>query len=96
MVVTRLFAAAVIEHIGGLRHTGTVHADQSGGNIFRRHGFQQPGTQRPVFVLDLDRGRIEVSLHRCVYDIEAVARGLARHQLPALYIEMFRTGTKLN
>ena len=47
-------------------------------------------------VLDLDRGRIEVSLHRCVYDIEAVARGLARHQLPALYIEMFRTGTKLN
>ena len=50
----------------------------------------------PCLVLDLDRGRIEVSLHRCVYDIEAVARGLARHQLPALYIEMFRTGTKLN
>ena len=47
-------------------------------------------------LLDLDQHRIEVSLHRCVYDVEAVVRALAQHQLPAVYAEMFRTGTKLN
>ena len=47
-------------------------------------------------LLDLDRNRIEVSLHRCVYDVEAVVKALAQHQLPAVYAEMFRTGTKLN
>jgi putative phosphoesterase len=47
-------------------------------------------------LLELDRGRIEVSLHRCAYDVEAVVRALAQHRLPAVYAEMFRTGTKRN
>ncbi|WP_310598897.1 YfcE family phosphodiesterase [Desulfobulbus sp.] len=45
-------------------------------------------------ILQLDNGRIAASLHRCAYDVEAVVRALAEQQLPAIYGEMFRTGTK--
>lgn len=47
-------------------------------------------------LLEIDQRRVSVSLHRCVYDVEAVVSTLARHHLPAVYAEMFRTGTKLN
>ncbi|MCL1981090.1 MAG: YfcE family phosphodiesterase [Proteobacteria bacterium] len=45
-------------------------------------------------ILHLDNGQITASLHRCVYDVEAVVRALAEQQLPAIYGEMFWTGTK--
>jgi putative phosphoesterase len=47
-------------------------------------------------VLALNSGGIEVSHHRCAYDVEAVVAGLADHQLPSVYAEMFRTGSKRN
>jgi len=45
-------------------------------------------------ILQLDNGRVTVQLHRCPYDVEAVVRALDQSQLPAIYAEMFRTGTK--
>jgi len=45
-------------------------------------------------ILRLDNGRIEVDLHRCPYDVEAVVRAICDHQLPPIYGEMFRTGSK--
>ena len=45
-------------------------------------------------VLQLDNGRISIRLHRCAYDVEAVVRALDACRLPAMYGEMFRTGTK--
>lgn len=47
-------------------------------------------------VLHLNNNCIEVSHHRCSYDIEAVVTGLANLNLPAVYAEMFRTGSKNN
>jgi putative phosphoesterase len=47
-------------------------------------------------VLELAHGTITVTLHRCPYDVEAVAMELQRHHLPPVYAEMFRTGTKRN
>jgi putative phosphoesterase len=47
-------------------------------------------------VLELTKGKIAVSHHRCAYDVEVVVRALGDHQLPAVYGEMLRTGKKLN
>jgi putative phosphoesterase len=47
-------------------------------------------------ILTITNGRIEVSHHRCPYDVEAVVAALDRHQLPPIYGEMFRTGSKRN
>jgi putative phosphoesterase len=47
-------------------------------------------------ILELDKGKISVSHHRCAYDVEAVVRALGEHQLPEVYGEMFRTGSKRN
>jgi putative phosphoesterase len=45
-------------------------------------------------VLELRQGKITVSHHRCAYDVEAVVKALHEHQLPAIYGEMFRSGSK--
>lgn len=45
-------------------------------------------------ILELRRGTVTVSHHRCAYDVEAVVSALASHQLPDIYAEMFRTGSK--
>ena len=45
-------------------------------------------------ILELCRGVITVSHHRCPYDVETVVSALAANQLPAVYAEMFRTGRK--
>ncbi len=47
-------------------------------------------------LLQLEKGEITVTHHRCAYDIEAVISELKRLQLPAIYLEMFRNGTKKN
>lgn len=47
-------------------------------------------------ILTLSRGAISVSHHRCPYDVEAVVKALGDHQLPPIYGEMFRTGSKRN
>ncbi len=47
-------------------------------------------------LLQLDHGRISVTHRRCPYDVEAVVSALERHNLPAIYGEMFRTGSKRN
>jgi putative phosphoesterase len=47
-------------------------------------------------ILELDKGKISVSHHRCAYDVEAVVKALGGHQLPEIYGEMFRTGSKRN
>ena len=47
-------------------------------------------------LLELDDHSLTVTHHRCAYDIEAVVRALERQQLPAVYGEMFRTGSKRN
>lgn len=47
-------------------------------------------------ILELTHGAVTVSLHRCPYDVEAVVRALAQHQLPAIYADMFRIGSKRN
>lgn len=41
-------------------------------------------------------GGIRVELHRQEYDIEQVVTELIRQELPAIYIDMFRQGRKLN
>ena len=47
-------------------------------------------------LLELVKGKISVSHHRCAYDVDAVTEAIRRYQLPAIYAEMFRTGTKSN
>ena len=47
-------------------------------------------------ILSINNGKIEVSHHRCAYDVEAVVRVLAERQLPPVYGEMFRVGRKTN
>ena len=47
-------------------------------------------------ILSINNGKIEVSHHRCAYDVEAVVRVLAERQLPPVYGEMFRAGRKTN
>jgi diadenosine tetraphosphatase ApaH/serine/threonine PP2A family protein phosphatase len=47
-------------------------------------------------ILELEKGTITVTHHRCPYDVEAVVRALEEQQLPAIYGEMFRTATKHN
>jgi putative phosphoesterase len=47
-------------------------------------------------ILELHKGRIAISHHRCPYDVEAVVRALGEHQLPLIYGEMFRTASKGN
>lgn len=47
-------------------------------------------------ILTLDNNRIDVSHYRCPYDVEAVVAALGKHQLPSVYGEMFRTGSKRN
>jgi putative phosphoesterase len=47
-------------------------------------------------ILELEQGAVTVSHHRCAYDVEAVVKALDHHQLPAIYKEMFRTGSKRN
>lgn len=47
-------------------------------------------------VLELAPGVVNVTFHRCPYDVEAVVGALQRHHLPSVYGEMFRTATKKN
>lgn len=47
-------------------------------------------------ILELKQGALSVSHHRCSYNVETVVKALHNHHLPAIYGEMFRTGTKLN
>lgn len=47
-------------------------------------------------LLELVKGKISVSHHRCAYDVDAVASAIKQQQLPPIYAEMFRTGTKSN
>lgn len=47
-------------------------------------------------VLELQGRKVKVSLCRCPYDIDRVARGLRDNLLPPIYEEMFRRGRKLN
>ena len=47
-------------------------------------------------LLELTKGNITVSHHRCAYDVDAVIAGLKRQQLPPIYAEMFRAGMKNN
>jgi putative phosphoesterase len=47
-------------------------------------------------ILEIEKGTITVSHHRCSYDVAAVIKALEQHQLPAIYGEMFRTATKIN
>jgi len=47
-------------------------------------------------ILELSQGAVNVTHHRCPYDVEAVIKALQQHQLPAIYGEMFRTGCKAN
>lgn len=47
-------------------------------------------------ILELTKGKISVSHHRCPYDVETVVRSLSEHQLPPIYGEMLRTASKRN
>ena len=47
-------------------------------------------------LLDLTENSLRVTHSRVAYDVEAVVQELARHNLPAIYGEMFRLGRKLN
>lgn len=47
-------------------------------------------------LLSISKNRIDVQHHRAAYAVEAVVTALQRHRLPAVYAEMFRTGTKQN
>ncbi len=67
--------------------------------------FMNPGSVGRMFddnpeasfaVLTIKKGKIAVSHYRCPYDVEAVAQKIVDCQLPAVYGEMFRTGSKLN
>ncbi|MCL2790959.1 MAG: YfcE family phosphodiesterase [Desulfobulbus sp.] len=79
-------------------HSHSPYHRQAGGVHFINPGSvgrMMDGQPDASFaILQLDNGRIEVSLHRCPYDVESVVRALNQHQLPAMYAEMFRTGTK--
>jgi len=77
-------------HVPYHRYVGGVH-------------FINPGSVGRMFdgcpdaayaVLELGQGKIAVSHHRCAYDVEAAVSALHRHQLPAIYGEMLRTGSK--
>ena len=79
-------------HVPYHRHVSGVH-------------FINPGSVGRMFdgrpdasyaILELTQGEILVSHHRCPYDVEAVVRAINDHQLPAIYGEMFRTGSKRN
>ena len=52
--------------------------------------------ERPFALLDLTENSLQVTHRRVTYDVEAVVQELARHNLPAIYGEMFRLGRKLN
>ena len=47
-------------------------------------------------ILRILHGKIEVSHHRCAYDVEAVVKVLSERQLPPVYGAMFRMGRKMN
>ena len=79
-------------HVPFHRFVGGVHFINPGsvGRMF-------DGNPEASFaILALKDSGIEVSHHRCAYDIDAVVAGLADHQLPSVYAEMFRTGSKRN
>jgi putative phosphoesterase len=79
-------------HVPFHRFVGGVHFINPGsvGRMF-------DGNPEASFaILALKDSGIEVSHHRCAYDIDAVVAGLADHQLPSVYAEMFRTGSKQN
>ena len=74
------------------RHVGGVHFINPGsvGRMF-------DGRPEAAYaVLELTKGKVSISHHRCAYDVEAVVRALDEHQLPAIYGEMFRTASKRN
>jgi putative phosphoesterase len=79
-------------HIPFYRHVNGVHFINPGSV-----GRMCDGRPEASYaILDLDQGKISVDHHRCAYDVEAVVRALADHQLPAIYGAMFRTGSKHN
>lgn len=74
------------------RHIGGVHFINPGsvGRMFDGR------VEASYAILELNQGKITVSLHRCAYDVEAVVRALDEQGLPAVYAEMFRTARKHN
>jgi len=79
-------------------HSHSPYHRQAGGVHFINPGSvgrMMDGRPDASFaILQLDKGQIAVTLHRCPYDVEAVVTALAAHQLPPIYAQMFRTGTK--
>jgi len=74
------------------RHVGGVHFINPGSVGRMADGLPDAS----YAILELQRGTVTVSHHRCPYDVEAVVRALEAHQLPTIYGEMFRTGSKRN
>jgi len=52
--------------------------------------------QASYALLHLEKNSVSVQHQRCSYAIEDVVHELARQQLPEIYVEMYKTGRKLN
>lgn len=79
-------------HTPYARYVGGVHFINPGsvGRMF-------DGCPEAAYaVLTIDKGAIAVTHYRCPYDVEAVVRSLQANNLPEIYTEMFRTGSKRN
>ncbi|NLX18283.1 MAG: metallophosphoesterase family protein [Desulfobulbus sp.] len=83
----------------------TGHSHTPFYRIVRGVHFINPGSVGRMFdgcpeasfaLLSMTGNHIDVRHYRVAYDIESVVTALRKHRLPAIYAEMFRTGTKQN
>nr|WP_321468310.1 YfcE family phosphodiesterase [uncultured Desulfobulbus sp.] len=74
------------------RYVGGVHFINPGsvGRMF------DGSPEASYAILQIKKGKIEVSHYRCPYDVDAVVQGITDSGLPEIYGEMFRAGKKFN
>jgi putative phosphoesterase len=83
----------------------TGHSHTPYHKIINTTHFINPGSVGRMFdgipkasygIIELDKTKVQVNLHRCDYNIEQVVAGLEDAELPHIYAAMYRMGRKLN